>query len=141
MKWVDDEDYKKYIKCIGVRDYDAAAQHMKKVLGRAMRSGADPEEIGALIYDIGRVKQFGGKVLSAKQYFARADRVSGEAALVRLLIAKFYLEFTATPSLGVKWLRKCLEAGHNFQGRFDKRWKNEAQILLDKAVARQGVDG
>jgi hypothetical protein len=127
-----DKDYLAHASFIGQRNYSDAAGCLRKVLSRAKLGGNDVEQIGFLIYSIGKMKYWDGNISGAKRHFSQADKESGEAVLIRLMIAKFYLEFTDDTSTGIAWLKKALEAGKNHKSRFDRRWKKEAQTILEK---------
>ncbi|MBX9925822.1 MAG: hypothetical protein K2Y05_05650 [Hyphomicrobiaceae bacterium] len=137
MRWEDDNDYIAHAKCISKRDYGGAIKHLQNVLDRSIATRNDPEQVGFLLYSIGKARFFEGRTRSARYYFAKADRMSGQAALTRLLIAKFYLELANAPGLGVVWLKKAISESQGFIGRFDDRWRKEAQMLLDQAVSKR----
>jgi NADH:ubiquinone oxidoreductase subunit len=128
-----DSRYAAHADCIAKRDYAGAAEHFKAVLRRARSMHCNDVEIGFLITSIGKVKYWGGEKISARRYFARADKATGQAALTRLIVAEFYLEFTDVPEVGAKWLRKLRDSAPNPADRFDRRWRKRAQKLLAEA--------
>jgi hypothetical protein len=130
-----DQDYLAHGQCFATCDYGAATSHLRKVLARAKAGGGDAEQVGYLIFSIGKMKYLSGDARGAKRSFLKAKNDSGDSAVVSLLIAKFYLEFTKDNSSGIKWLKNVLEVSETSEARFSGRWRKEAKVLLERVSA------